>query len=276
MATKSKSPKNDEHAQEYLDTLSKVGQELFSDFLSDNSRNRQNYLLVSSVVTILLAFTLITPDQTDLGGIIFKFLSPDVPLLLSGLICLYFLLVYSICVLQDWEVYKFKTLPGFRAIRKKLVQSLDAITRRQHVNAHDDIDNSKAIRDIWNKYSKKIRQLDLKIKKLIADNKSLENSAFSANPSSIKKIEANKRKIKEFQEEKNLEKLKYEKIISPLRESNTKNMGVAQTVKEGSELIRSVNNKYRVYNFIIVVLEIAFPVLLALFALYVSTEKLLN
>lgn len=269
--------RNDEEAtEEYLDTLSKVGQELFSDFLSDNSRNRQNYLLISSIFTILLAFTLISPGQTDIGGLIFSFTDPDIPLILASLICLYFLFVYGICVLQDWQVYKFRTLPSFRVIRKKLIQSLDSMARQPSKKSQDDSfgGSNKSFINIKAAHEKKIAVINGKIQKLLNENKSLENSAFASDESSIRKIASNKRRVATLQDDKDREVQNFNNLLASLNSRDSTNVSVVQTARESSELLRSVDGKYRMYNIVIVVLEVLFPIILALVALFVTIKKL--
>lgn len=97
----------------YANAISKVGQELFSDFLSNLSRKRQASFLVSSVVTILLAFSIVAPKETQFLGVKFEFSDVNLIPFLFGLVTFYLGVTYLIGVIQDWQHAKYQreTIP---------------------------------------------------------------------------------------------------------------------------------------------------------------------
>jgi hypothetical protein len=123
-------------------------------------------------------------------------------------------------------------------------------------------------------HEKKIAMANGKIQKLLDEIKSLENSAFASDESSIRKIASNKRRITTLQDDKDREVRNFNNLLTSLNSRDSSNVSVVQTARESSELLRSVDGKYRMYNGVIVVLEVLFPIILALVALFVTIKKL--
>jgi len=106
----------------YSKSVSEIGKELFTEFLSDESRKRQTNLLLSSVIAILLSSTLIKPTQISIGVITTDSVNSKLLVFLSGLTCLYFIAIYILSIMQDLEVYKFRKMPLpiiWRDLKKK-------------------------------------------------------------------------------------------------------------------------------------------------------------
>lgn len=107
----------------YSKSVSEIGKELFTEFLSDESRKRQTNLLLSSIIAILLSFTLVKPTQISFGAIRIDSVNSQLFIFLSGLTCLYFITIYILSVTQDLEVYKFRKMPLtliWRDLQKKI------------------------------------------------------------------------------------------------------------------------------------------------------------
>lgn len=259
--------------QEYSDTLSKVGQELFSDFLSDNTRIRQNYLLITSIIAILLAYTLISPvESTDIVGATFKFTNPNVPKFLSAAVCLYFGIVYSICVLQDYEVYKFKTQPGFQIIRVKLNQLLDTMVDPKYVKNIKRMKPKSSLEVIIRDHKSLLTRYNAQISNIENEISSLKSATISSQEtarnitrlnSQLKAI-VSERKEKIDEHNELVESLREQEINSEQR----KNANIVDTAKEKAASLNSVFAKYRLYNAGIVLIEVFFPLALAAFALF--------
>lgn len=95
----------------YSKLVSEIGKELFTEYLSAESRKRQTNLLLSSIIAILLSFTLVKPTQISIGIITTDSVDSKLFLSLSGLTCLYFITIYILSIIQDSEVYKFRKMP---------------------------------------------------------------------------------------------------------------------------------------------------------------------
>lgn len=78
----------------YSKLVSEIGKELFTEFLSAESRKRQTNLLISSIIAILLSFTLIELTQISIGIITTDSVNSKLFVFLSGLTCLYFITIY--------------------------------------------------------------------------------------------------------------------------------------------------------------------------------------
>ena len=104
--------------QPFYILVSNIGKELFAEFLSDLSRKRQSNLLVSSVIAILISFTILKPVEASISGIKIEFVNIQAFPLLAGAVCIYLLIIYGIGVLQDWQYYQYRQIPTFDSISK--------------------------------------------------------------------------------------------------------------------------------------------------------------
>jgi hypothetical protein len=108
--------KNEE--QNFFETIASIGKELFSEYLTDLTRKRQANLLVSSIIAILLSYTVVKPVEATITGLKINFVNTQILPLLAGMVCIYFLAIYGIGVLQDWQYYQYRQMPTFEGIRK--------------------------------------------------------------------------------------------------------------------------------------------------------------
>lgn len=116
----------------YAKSVSEIGKELFTEFLSEESRKRQTNLLVTSVIAILLSSALVKPTQISIGVLTTDSVNITLLVILSGLTCLYFITIYTLSILQDLEVYKFRKMP-LRLIWRDLKKKFDEVNK-----AHQD------------------------------------------------------------------------------------------------------------------------------------------
>jgi uncharacterized membrane protein YwzB len=97
----------------FFETLQKVGDGFFTEIISDPSRSKQTILIISSIITILLAYSLITPIEISSMGVKFSVPSLSVLTTLAGLVCGYTLITFFIGVLQDYQRHLFR---AFRTV----------------------------------------------------------------------------------------------------------------------------------------------------------------
>ena len=96
---------------EYFNIVSSFGKEAFGEILGDNTQKRQSALILSSIVTILVSLALITPVDGSAGGVNFLFTRPELLPVISGVICLYYLMIYAVNVERDLRFAEYKRLP---------------------------------------------------------------------------------------------------------------------------------------------------------------------
>jgi hypothetical protein len=102
----------------FYEAIASIGKELFGEYLSDLSRKRQTNLLVSSIIATLLSYAIVKPSEATITGIKINFLNTQILPILAGCVCLYFLIIYGIGVLQDWQYYQYQQIPTFDSIGK--------------------------------------------------------------------------------------------------------------------------------------------------------------
>jgi len=96
---------------QYFRIVSSFGKEVFDETLRDTTQKRQTALILSSVVTILISFSVITPVDGSIGSVKFLFTNSDLIPLLSGIICLYYLVIYVANVVRDMQYAEYRRLP---------------------------------------------------------------------------------------------------------------------------------------------------------------------
>src|SRR3990172_751617 len=120
-------------------TYAESGAQLYSDFFSDATRKRQGQLLISAILVILISHSLIEFTQGSLGGATFKVPDTTVLIWIARILCLYFIVVYMLGVLQDYQAFAFKE----RLIRYKIDKFIEQVR-----------DKKLPIEDILDKYFK--------------------------------------------------------------------------------------------------------------------------
>ncbi len=90
--------------------LSEYGTSIFQDPLTQLTRDRQKGLLVTSFIAIALSSTAVSVTDLSIGGAKFTIQSSETVQFVSGMISLYFLAAYILCVLQDLNVHRYRTI----------------------------------------------------------------------------------------------------------------------------------------------------------------------
>ena len=84
------------------------GSQLYSDFFSDPTRQRQGYLLTTAILVILISHSIIEFNQGSLGGVSFTIADQTVLIWSLRALCSYFIVAYLLSVLQDYQAFAFK------------------------------------------------------------------------------------------------------------------------------------------------------------------------
>lgn len=241
----------------YSKSVSEIGKELFTEFLSDESRKRQINLLLTSVIAILLSSALVKPTQISIGILTTDSVSITLLLILSGLTCLYFITVYTLSIMQDLEIYKFRKMP-LRLIWRDLKKKFDEVNK-QH---QEEMNKANALVDERMKGRMALREKGKELsRRLEVENDHLQNTKgfvkFADHPSQ-----------KTFAE-----------VINLMQELSrtTKEDGVDEALEQQWEVLRKgniifrksmflleMNLKYDRLNKIKMYIEVGFPISLGI------------
>lgn len=101
----------------YFEKFSEYVSELYTDRFSDATRKRQANLLVCATLLILVRLSYLAPTTGSLGGLSFTFPTPTALNALGGFLCLYFLVIYIVGILQDIEALKPREMLVIMKIR---------------------------------------------------------------------------------------------------------------------------------------------------------------
>ena len=264
---------NDKFDEYYFDSLSSVGKEFFSEFLSELTRKRQTAVLISAFIAILVSFTLVSPTETDVAGIKFSFINSSVINPLAGVVCVYFLLVYVISVLQDLELHRYRTMPFlFRQEqiahrveneikeRERRLAELRRIFDEKWKDRQELLDRAEAIRL---KYKPQTDELEAKLESFNPISEHLGDTAKT-----LRQLQDIDRKswqaqlkfydfMHEYAKQDGVNELSKE-IISSIKDVK---------LNDKSELILKTRQRYLLYNRLRLIIEIVFPIGLSLFAI---------
>ncbi len=138
---------------DFSNRLAVAGADIFEDPMSDVTRSRQNSLLMTSFLTILVSLAIITPTNGSVVGINFA-LNSNIGFVLA-VVTLYFLIVYLLSVYQDFKKYYYKQLLSWSALDDLYHKSVGTIP--QILNS-PEFDQKKSI--ISQKYVAKINELN--------------------------------------------------------------------------------------------------------------------
>jgi hypothetical protein len=120
---------NTDERKIFADQVSQLGSDIFQDPISELTRKRQNYLLITSVVAILLSLTVIKPVEGNFSILKVTISNPDVITLLAGGITAYFVVVYGISVFQDMAVYRYRLMRQRALLEELGLQALQAVVK---------------------------------------------------------------------------------------------------------------------------------------------------
>lgn len=271
--------------EEFYNTLSSVGKELFADFLGENSRTRQMYTLVSAVVAILFAFALIDPSTTTIDGTFITFADLSIPKKLAGAICAYFTVVYLISVLKDYQVYRYKSLSAIGIMgktRDSILQTFGSNRRSSKIklslNTINPPTSKKSVpaSRIQRMYSKEkdtvIRKYSLKIQPLQKELLLLKNSPIQT-PEADSRIKAITKSMNQLSAKGDKEIFEITRNISPLIEheknsKSEKNENPIDDTKNRLGTLQKTQNSYKMFNWVIFFVEVVFPVALGAYAIW--------
>lgn len=104
-------PESENFDDEYFELLSEYGKSVFNEFLSDLSRQRQNNLLASALITILLSLSIVGNVETEIFGLKFTFNDIKIIPIVARAVCTYFFTIYLVGVFQDWQLAIYSSMP---------------------------------------------------------------------------------------------------------------------------------------------------------------------
>lgn len=284
----------------YYEKLAKASQELYADYLSDLTRKRQGYLLLCSVITILVAYAFIQPTG---GSLIVDFIIPsnfEVSRIVAGALSLYFLILYLGGVLQDRnayllrvqpilidlnglsleiaaKIYKIKHAKDRKLLKEKLQQMRSEIQQRPGNHFQIPLAERTAsavaktvlegLENIESRYGKDLKSLFEKYQRLL--NSSNSWNSFFELTKVVNKIHSIH--IKMTEEEKYF-LMGFDSSLLELSEYFDESDESDQNSNERERMdfvIKSIN-RYKIQSFLKNLIEVLFPLGLALFAIYKS------
>jgi hypothetical protein len=275
--------------KQHYDFLSKMGKQYLDEGLSDNSKKRQAYLLISAVVAILLSKAFIIPLESNVQGFKFNFSGPQTAAHLAGGLCLYFLVIFIIGAVQDRRREEFgiliinyqvqdyyNKLMELNDIKKDLTKAhwLDILSR---VNSSLQGNKTGIINSLINGYISALNKIDETVLKL----NNQQNFRFILlNNSPTNKIS---QYINDLQ---SIEKLiaKQEKIVinkiakvdpTILNDERKITTGlwtyiVAQEFDRRMTEINNAQNLYQFYKNLRNLIEVLFPCAFSVYAIFIS------
>jgi hypothetical protein len=255
---------NNDIDQEYFETVSFFGKEYFSEVLSDLTRSRQSSLLVISVITILVAYTLITPIDSSFVGVNFQFKDIKIFSILAGLFCVYYLLAFITSLYQDWQLSKYRKMPAslqIEVLQEKLLRRhLDRLAKAKKLT-----DKSGALLSARSELIEKRTLLSNKHKAEIDDMRSLrvaDDEIIARQKTQLQEMSALEKSLEDLVNSDGLSEIIAETNRVAFEEydnASNKLLFMQETIK-----------KHKRLNGVIIFIEIVFPLLLSLTAV-VST-----
>jgi hypothetical protein len=115
-----------EELQNYLKGLSRAGEALLIQPLTDNTRKNQERLLAVSLLTLLLASGLFFVQSTELASIKLDAAHPWSIALAAGLLCVYFLVAFLAGYVRDMRVYEVQRLVPVNQLRLLTKRTMQA------------------------------------------------------------------------------------------------------------------------------------------------------
>lgn len=154
-----------------------AGIALFSDPLGEVTRSNQWRLLVASTVSVLLVSGAVRLEKLTIAGaeLVPK---PVYVLMVAGIFCVYFLVIYSLSVIQDLRVGRFRRLPALAEIRLAVEET--TLKHRLELEAHDR--KVQQLLDHRSARLRAVRELDLppmeKLRRLNEETEAFKNDGL--------------------------------------------------------------------------------------------------
>lgn len=261
---------SDSFDDEYFELLSEYGKSVYNELISDLSRQRQTYLLVSALVTILLSFSIIGNVETDFFGLKFTFTDIKIIPVTTGAVCLYFLSTYLVGVFQDWQHARYSTLP----IRINITNLSTKIALASMARASKSASFAKEISEKVEQVTqqrfeilKEINELEERQRAEVEEaNKDKSNliGGLLLTPKHMAEREPLYEKLANFSKDNDLQ------VVA----NQTKRHLRDTSLQKKSELLNEAIRKYQTLKNVNVIIQIIFPSLLAIFAIGSAIWKL--
>ena len=120
-------------SNEWVARLETPGTSFLTPFTSETTRKEGRQLVLLSALTILLSRGIITVGEGSFAGLKAQPSRIADVVLLAGLACAYFLLLYAFDLYRDWRATEYKRMPGvveFHRLRDEAIQQQNAKTER--------------------------------------------------------------------------------------------------------------------------------------------------
>jgi len=255
----------------FLNRMATAGTNIFEDPMSDVTRSRQNYLLLISLVAILVSLTIITPTAGSVVGINFT-VNSHISFVLT-IVILYFLVVYLISVYQDFKKYRYKNLLSWFALDNLIREEYKEL---QDLKITDKFEQKSSI--VTQKSLAKIKELEDRVVKIQeSKSKHLKNglpwkkgeNGFYA-PDFTGYIEESDKLLKDL--------YYYEELSNKITENANRELSelsdqVKKEFDKQTKRLRDVftiRKDYLMLSGIRLAIEVIFPVVLSLYAIWIS------
>lgn len=253
---------SDDFDDVFFNSVSEYGKAVFDDFLNPVNRDRQVKLILSAVFTFLFTYTVVEPTDFSPFGFKLIFAHPEYIPIGAAIICIYYLVAYTIGAWQDWQHLKYKALP----ISIKKDELLAKIAIDQHKQLHHKIgivgelaENLQKNVDLRSTINEKMSELDAKHR---AENEEANKKDIFASlylyPKQQKEKEGLLKQYTEVGKDKYTTELFEQAEISEKR---------SKILRNKADILIKAGNQYMFFSSINLVWEIAFPILFSVTAI---------
>jgi hypothetical protein len=263
----------------YINSLTKIGSMYFSETLSELSRKRQNILLICSIVTILVAFAIITPLEGEFGGVKYQFSNITIFKKLAATVTTYFFVVYMISVLRDIRLNYYQNLPAQLEMRQLMDKMKQAnLDRRERIERFKEefdkrmsvrIEEQEDLRKLFDKVQYEYSRQRSELLNLKYDNYQMVNNETH----DLLQSEIDMVSQKSFDEIKVFDELGKEMLEKDGVNDLNKLMRAEAydfSLNKKFNSILEIQKIKKLHNFLSTFVEIVFPLGLAIYAIYVG------
>jgi len=229
--------------------LSEYGTSKFRDPLTESTRDRQKSLMLTSFIAVALSSAAVSITGISIGGgVTGTIQSLDVVKTVSGVISIYFLAAYILCILQDLNMHTYRTLLPVEDMQDMLAKKVQANLARATANSerlHAEVNAPSML--LW-------KEIEAIKQKYAGDD---DNPQLMQEQAPI------------FEKLKLIGERATELTKNELNPFNSE-LKIFEEQMKRARKIQSASNRLSLARLVI---EIAFPIGLALFAIWMSVLK---
>ena len=265
--------------------LSENAQQLFRSPFRDETRKRQAALLLSSAVAILLALNVLSPTAFSTGGLNAGFQNQVLAVKLSGYVTIYFIAVYLLGISEDITTSKYRAVAPVLNLNDE-AQRLYELAVQQNARSNELLaHHSELSEDVSSRLEsvdRVVRPIRERVSMLREQIMEIRSKAIQSRMT-VERYDATEAQVRPLERE--LEELKIrervlnrprEQLLEELERDDPRDSIREQiaAINEDNRIeaqlsaIRLVQRKHATQSAIRTALEVTFPVLFALTALY--------